>query len=92
MKSLILLTVTALAAILGADASCCKTCSKGKPCGDGCISKSATCSKNHGCACYAQDQCTKRCNPAKSYPCGNSCIALNKECSKTHGTACWKED
>jgi hypothetical protein len=31
--------------------SCCKHCSKGKACGDSCISKSYTCSKPPGCAC-----------------------------------------
>ncbi len=31
--------------------SCCKVCSKGKPCGDSCISRSKTCHKGIGCAC-----------------------------------------
>jgi hypothetical protein len=31
--------------------SCCKVCSKGKACGDTCISRSYTCHKGPGCAC-----------------------------------------
>lgn len=31
--------------------SCCKVCSKGKACGDSCISRSKTCHKGQGCAC-----------------------------------------
>ncbi|MGL4609022.1 MAG: PEGA domain-containing protein [Trueperaceae bacterium] len=31
--------------------ACCKYCSKGKPCGDTCISRSYTCHKGPGCAC-----------------------------------------
>lgn len=31
--------------------SCCKICTKGKPCGDSCISVSKTCHKGVGCAC-----------------------------------------
>lgn len=30
---------------------CCKMCSKGKACGDSCISRSYTCHKGPGCAC-----------------------------------------
>lgn len=30
---------------------CCKFCSKGKACGDSCISRSFTCRKGCGCAC-----------------------------------------
>ena len=30
---------------------CCKVCTTGKPCGDTCISASATCSVGPGCAC-----------------------------------------
>ena len=30
---------------------CCKTCKKGKACGDSCIAKDATCKKGKGCAC-----------------------------------------
>lgn len=30
---------------------CCKYCSKGKACGDSCISRSYTCHKGPGCAC-----------------------------------------
>lgn len=33
-------------------AFCCKYCSTGKPCGDSCISKTYSCSKIGGCACY----------------------------------------
>lgn len=32
--------------------SCCKYCSTGKPCGNSCISRSKTCRKGIGCACY----------------------------------------
>ena len=35
-------------------AVCCKTCRKGKACGNSCISRSKTCSKPPGCACDAQ--------------------------------------
>jgi len=31
--------------------SCCKRCSKGKPCGNTCISRSKTCHVGRGCAC-----------------------------------------
>jgi hypothetical protein len=31
--------------------SCCKTCTKGKPCGDSCIEANQTCNKGAGCAC-----------------------------------------
>ncbi len=31
--------------------SCCKMCTKGKACGDSCISRSYTCHKPPGCAC-----------------------------------------
>lgn len=30
---------------------CCKTCSDGKACGDGCIAKNDVCNKGAGCAC-----------------------------------------
>lgn len=30
---------------------CCKRCSKGKPCGDSCISRKKQCQKGKGCAC-----------------------------------------
>ena len=33
--------------------TCCKVCSKGKACGDSCISRSYTCHKPPGCACDA---------------------------------------
>lgn len=32
-------------------AYCCKVCSKGKPCGNSCISKTKQCHKPPGCAC-----------------------------------------
>ena len=88
-KSLFLLLLAVFAVFSGADASCCKTCSKGKACGDGCIAAGNTCHKRHGCACDAE--CCKRCNPDKSYPCGNGCIALSKECHKDHGCACFRD-
>lgn len=31
--------------------TCCKVCSKGKACGNSCISRSDTCHKAPGCAC-----------------------------------------
>lgn len=30
---------------------CCKTCKKGKPCGDSCIARDKPCTKGQGCAC-----------------------------------------
>jgi endonuclease YncB( thermonuclease family) len=39
------------AATPSAGKACCKHCSKGQPCGDGCISKNKVCSKPTGCAC-----------------------------------------
>ncbi len=32
-------------------ASCCKTCRKGKACGDSCISREKSCRVGRGCAC-----------------------------------------
>jgi hypothetical protein len=32
-------------------AECCKVCTKGKPCGDTCISQDKTCHVGPGCAC-----------------------------------------
>ena len=32
-------------------ARCCKVCSKGKACGDSCISRDKECHKGKGCAC-----------------------------------------
>ncbi|KKO07645.1 hypothetical protein LCGC14_0056010 [marine sediment metagenome] len=37
--------------LLLAQGGCCKTCSKGKACGDSCISRSYTCHRPRGCAC-----------------------------------------
>ena len=34
--------------------TCCKVCSKGKPCGNSCISRDKTCHKAPGCACAAR--------------------------------------
>ena len=31
--------------------ACCKTCSKGKACGDTCISRDKSCHVGRGCAC-----------------------------------------
>ena len=31
--------------------TCCRTCSKGKACGDACINRQLTCTKPPGCAC-----------------------------------------
>lgn len=36
---------------------CCKVCSKGKACGNSCISASYTCHKGRGCACNASEIC-----------------------------------
>lgn len=36
------------------ETACCKVCSKGKACGDSCISRKKTCHKPPGCACDAQ--------------------------------------
>lgn len=33
---------------------CCKTCRKGKACGDTCISRDKKCTKPPGCACDAE--------------------------------------
>jgi hypothetical protein len=34
--------------------ACCKTCRKGKACGDSCISRNKTCHQPPGCACDAK--------------------------------------
>jgi hypothetical protein len=34
---------------------CCRTCKKGKPCGNGCISQERQCTKKPGCACNASE-------------------------------------
>ena len=36
---------------------CCKICSKGKACGNSCISRRYTCRKGRGCACDAVEVC-----------------------------------
>lgn len=36
---------------------CCRVCSKGKACGNSCISRSFTCHKGHGCACDSWEIC-----------------------------------
>lgn len=38
--------------------SCCRVCSKGKACGNSCISRSFTCRKGRGCACDAAEVCS----------------------------------
>jgi len=38
-------------------AECCKVCSKGKACGNSCISQSKNCHKGRGCACDAEEIC-----------------------------------
>jgi hypothetical protein len=35
----------------GSGGACCKTCRRGKACGDSCIARSMTCRKGPGCAC-----------------------------------------
>lgn len=37
--------------LLADSKKCCKVCKKGKACGDSCIAKSKTCTKDPGCAC-----------------------------------------
>lgn len=34
-----------------AENACCKTCKKGKACGDSCIARDKSCKKGKGCAC-----------------------------------------
>jgi hypothetical protein len=36
---------------------CCKICSKGKACGNTCISRNYECHKGRGCACNADEVC-----------------------------------
>jgi hypothetical protein len=36
---------------------CCKICSKGKACGNSCISRRYTCHKGRGCACNSSEVC-----------------------------------
>lgn len=36
---------------------CCKVCSKGRACGDTCISAQKSCHKGRGCACDAAEVC-----------------------------------
>lgn len=36
---------------------CCKVCSKGKACGNSCISRSYTCRKGRGCSCNLSEIC-----------------------------------
>lgn len=38
-------------------AECCKVCSKGKACGNTCISRSYNCRKGRGCACNSWEIC-----------------------------------
>ena len=56
LSALALLTVTTVGAATpmcgtAYAQSCCKTCSKGKACGDSCIAKDKACKKGRGCAC-----------------------------------------
>lgn len=57
MKALIASAALALATLVPASgevclaAGCCKTCSKGKACGDSCIARDKPCAKPKGCAC-----------------------------------------
>ncbi|WP_265588010.1 hypothetical protein [Sphingomicrobium arenosum] len=45
-------TLPACAAGFNAEVgACCKTCRKGKACGDSCIARNKTCHKPAGCAC-----------------------------------------
>jgi hypothetical protein len=37
---------------------CCKVCSKGKACGDSCISQDYDCHKGRGCGCDAEEVCS----------------------------------
>jgi hypothetical protein len=51
---LILLGTTPTLPSCGSDngtSDCCKVCTSGKPCGDTCISATATCNVGPGCAC-----------------------------------------
>ncbi|RAK01634.1 hypothetical protein B0I24_101257 [Aliidiomarina maris] len=36
-----------------AQTACCRTCTKGKACGDSCIARDKTCRRGRGCACNA---------------------------------------
>ncbi len=36
--------------------ACCRTCRKGKACGDSCIARNKTCRKGPGCACNGEDR------------------------------------
>jgi endonuclease YncB( thermonuclease family) len=40
-----------------ARSSCCRVCSAGQACGDGCIGAGSQCSREPGCACSARDVC-----------------------------------
>lgn len=57
MKALLASAAFALTTLVPASgevclaAGCCKTCSKGKACGDSCIEKDKACAKPKGCAC-----------------------------------------
>ena len=66
-----LLTALVLATLLAPSAFA-KDCKKGKPCGDTCISKDATCAADKG----AKKECKK------GKPCGDTCISKDATCSK----------
>lgn len=44
-------TTTESSTVASSGFHCCKYCSKGKACGDSCISRSLTCHHPSGCAC-----------------------------------------
>lgn len=44
------ITCASPAWVASAYASCCKTCKKGRACGDSCISRDKECHKGKGCA------------------------------------------
>merc|ERR1711907_535767 len=86
MKSRCLLIIGLICMVVYySEAKCCKTCKKGKPCGDTCISQDAECHRPHGCACALS--CCKHCVNGK--PCGNSCIEKTDTCQQDHGCACY---
>lgn len=46
----LIVPVTAASPVCASEV-CCKRCKAGKPCGDSCIARTASCSKPAGCAC-----------------------------------------
>lgn len=51
--ALFVLTPTANPSCSAFGVECCKTCNKGKACGDSCIARDRKCTKGPGCACDA---------------------------------------